>query len=160
MKLPPVWDLLIARPLPNELPWALLLDADPHRARIESYLSEELTRVAKHDGEVLGVYVMEWRDSECIELMNIAVREDCQGQGLGRWLLGHALGLAESKGARRVEVGTGNSSLANLAFYQRGGFRIVGVVPNFFTDNYPDPIIEDGIVCRDMVRLAFEVTPD
>ncbi|NJN50471.1 MAG: GNAT family N-acetyltransferase [Gammaproteobacteria bacterium] len=152
--------MLIARPLPDETPWPLLLDADPSRERIEGYLNDELTRVAKFGDVVVGVYVMVWIDRASMELKNIAVRTDCQGQGLGRWLLGHALGLAESKGARRVEVGTGNSSLDNLEFYQRGGFRIVGVIPDFFTDNYPQPIIEDGIVCRDMVRLAFEVTPD
>jgi ribosomal protein S18 acetylase RimI-like enzyme len=159
-KMPPVWELLIARPLADELPWALLLDADPSRARVDDYLNEELTRVAKYEDEIVGVYVMTRVDATTFELMNIAVRGDCRRQGLGRWLIGHALGLAESKGGRRVEVGTGNSSLDNLEFYQRAGFRIVGVIPDFFTDNYDQPIIEDGIVCRDMVRLAFEITPE
>ncbi len=160
MTLPPVWELLIARPRADEIPWDLLLEADPSRDRVEGYLDPALTRIAKHGDEVVGVYVLERRSDTCFELMNIAVRESCRGQGLGRWLLGHALGLAESKGARSVVVGTGNSSLDNLGFYQRAGFRIVGVIPNFFVDNYDEPIVEDGIVCRDMVRLAFEVTPE
>jgi ribosomal protein S18 acetylase RimI-like enzyme len=92
--------------------------------------------------------------------MNIAVREDCRGIGLGRRLLGHAIGLAEAKGGRVVEVGTGNSSFDALAFYQRAGFRIVGVIRDFFTDNYPEPIVENGIRCRDMVRLELELTPE
>ena len=39
-------DARILRPDPEELPWELLLDADPSRARVAGYLSDELTRVA------------------------------------------------------------------------------------------------------------------
>jgi len=128
-------DVRFFRPYPEEMPWPLLLDADPSRARVEGYLSDEFTRIAKLDGEVVGVYVLGRHDPLTFELMNIAVREDCQRRGLGRRLLGHAIGLAESKGARVIEVGTGNSSFDALAFYQRAGFRIVGVLPDFFVDN-------------------------
>ena len=71
-------------------------------------------------------------------------------------MLMHLIEHAVRTGAQRVEVGTGNSSIAQLAFYQRVGFRIVGVVPGFFDCDQP-PIIEDGIPCRDMVRLALEL---
>ena len=33
-------------------------------------------------------------------------------------------------------------------------------VPNFFTDNYAEPIIEDGIACVDMIRLRLVLTPE
>jgi ribosomal protein S18 acetylase RimI-like enzyme len=150
----------VFRPYPEELPWDLLLDADPSRARVESYLSDALTRVAKLGDEVIGVYALVRHDPTTFELMNIAVREAYQGSGLGRRLLGHAIGLAESKGARVIDVGTGNSSFAALAFYQRSGFRIVGVVPNFFVDNYAEPIVENGIRCVDMIRLRLVLTPE
>ena len=152
--------LAIGRPRQGDVPWDLLLDADPSRARVESYLDFEWTRVARDDTTALGVYVLAPRDAHRFELMNIAVREDCRGIGLGRRLLGHAIGLAEAKGGRVVEVGTGNSSFDALAFYQRAGFRIVGVIRDFFTENYPQPIVENGILCRDMVRLELELTPE
>jgi ribosomal protein S18 acetylase RimI-like enzyme len=155
-----VRDVLICKANPGEMPWALLLDADPARSRVESYLSDEFTRIAKYTDEVIGVYALSRLSLTRFELMNIAVRDDYQGKGLGRWLLGHAIGVAESKGARVIEVGTGNSSLENLAFYQRSGFRITGVIRDHFVDNYPEPIVEDGIVCRDMVRLTLELTPE
>jgi ribosomal protein S18 acetylase RimI-like enzyme len=153
-------DARILRPYPEELPWALLLDADPSRERVESYLSETLTRIAKHDDSVIGVYALQQADATTFELMNIAVDEAFQGTGLGRRLLGHAIGLAESKGARYIDVGTGNSSFPALRFYQRAGFRITGVVPNFFVDNYSEPIVEDGIRCVDMIRLRLALTPE
>jgi ribosomal protein S18 acetylase RimI-like enzyme len=153
-------DARLLRPYPEEIPWDLLLDADPSRQRVASYLSDDLTRVAKLGDEIIGVYALARHDPITFELMNIAVREVYQGTGLGRRLLGHAIGLAESKGARIIDVGTGNSSFAALAFYQRAGFRIVGVIPNFFVDNYAEPIVENGIRCVDMVRLRLTLTPE
>ena len=153
-------DARILRPYPEEMPWDLLLDADPSRARVESYLSEDYTRIAKYDERVLGVYALARHAPTRFELMNIAVAEEYRGTGLGRWLLGHAIGLAESKGARVVEVGTGNSSFGQLKFYQRAGFRIIGVWPNYFVENYPEPIVENGIACLDMVRLELTLTPE
>jgi ribosomal protein S18 acetylase RimI-like enzyme len=153
-------DVRFYRPYPEELPWDLLLDADPSRARVESYLSDTLTRIAKRDDGVIGVYALKQVDSTTYELMNIAVAEAYRGTGLGRRLLGHAIGLAESTGARVIDVGTGNSSLGNLRFYQRAGFRIIGVEPDYFTNNYPEPIVEDGIRCVDMVRLRLVLTPE
>ena len=153
-------DARMLRPYPEEIPWDLLLDADPSRARVESYLSDELTRVAKLDDAVIGVYALKRIDATSFELMNIAVAESYQGTGLGRRLLGHAIGLAESKGARVIEVGTGNSSFDALRFYQRAGFRIVGVWVNHFVDNYDEPIYENGIQCADMVRLRLVLTPE
>jgi len=153
-------DARVLRPYPEEVPWDLLLGADPSRARIESYLSNDFTRVAKLGDEVIGVYVLARHDPITFELMNIAVRDDYRGKRLGRRLLGHAIGLAESKGARLIDVGTGNSSFAALAFYQRAGFRVVGVIPDFFIDNYAEPIVEDGIRCCDMIRLRLVLTPE
>lgn len=159
-RLPPFVELAIVRARPEEMPWDLLLDADPSRERVEKYLDVDLTRVVKHDGEILAVYVLKRHEPTRFEVMNIAVREDCQGIGLGSWLLRHALGLVETKGGRVVEVGTGNSSVDALSFYQRAGFRIVAVVPDYFVDNYPEPIFEDGIRCRDRLLLSLALEPE
>jgi len=153
-------DARILRPYPEEIPWELLLDADPSRVRVENYLTQPLTRIAKYDDVIIGVYVLARHDAMTFELMNIAVADAYRGSGLGRRLLGHSIGLAESQGARVIEVGTGNSSFPAMRFYQRAGFRIVGVVPNYFIDNYDEPIVEDGIRCVDMIRLRLVLTPE
>ena len=59
-----------------------------------------------------------------VEIKNIAVREDRQGQGLGKKLLQEAIRVAKNKGYERIEIGTGNSSIGQLALYQKCGFRI------------------------------------
>ena len=64
--------------------------------------------------------------------------------------------MLKARGARAVEIGTGNSSLDQLALYQKLGFRTTGIVAGFL-DDYPEPIVENGIACRDMVRLRVEL---
>ena len=56
-----------------------------------------------------------------------------------------------------LEVGTANAGTGQLAFYQKCGFEIDGIDRDFFRRNYPDPIFENGIECRHMVRLRIEL---
>lgn len=87
--------------------------------------------------------------------MNIAVCEEYQGKGLGKRLLEHAKRTGKQLGYRILEIGTGNSSLKQLSLYQRCGFRIVGVEPDYFIRNYYEPIIENGLQCKDLIRMRL-----
>ncbi len=141
---------------PEMAPLSLLLTADPSPEHIGKYLQSGTVFVgAEDEGTILAVAVLEWHGTVA-ELKNIAVVEERQGTGLGRQMLAHVLAHAAEAGANRLEVGTGNSSFQELAFYQRNGFRIAGVVPGFF-DSYQPAIVENGIACRDMVRLAINL---
>ena len=140
-----------------ELPMNLLLLADPSEEQVISYAHEGDCFVAVAHDEVVGVYVLLQKGEHTAEIMNVAVAEYMQGQGLGKKLVLHALEVAKSLGLTKVEIGTGNSSIGQLALYQKCGFRITGIVENFFVDNYPEPIFENGIQCRDMIRLTFNV---
>lgn len=42
-----------------------------------------------------------------------------------------------------------------MGYYERYGFVQDHVVKNFFTDNYPEPIIDNGKPCVDMNLPAF-----
>ncbi len=144
----------------EQIPWGLLLEADPDKAYVEAYISEAFTRVAWYMEKAIGVYALKKLTPTSFELMNICVADAFRGTGMGRRLLGHAVGLAEAKGAREVHLGTGNSSFAALRLYQRMGFRIVEVIPNYFPDNYAEPLVENGIACVDMLRLKMTLTPE
>jgi len=138
---------------PGAIPLELLLSADPSEDNVRAHLRRSIAFAGTEAGRIVAAALLELR-GEVAELHAIAVAADRQGQGLGRELLARTLDHAARAGVRRVEVGTGNSSLRQLAFYQRSGFRVVGVVPDFFATYHP-PIIEDGIPCRDMIRLAY-----
>ena len=137
--------------------WDLLLLADPTKAAVANYLADGKFYVAEWEGVVVGVYVLVPVEGTLWELKNIAVSEEWQGKGVGKALLAAAINSARDEGAATLEVGTGNSSLNQLAFYQKAGFRMIRIAKNFFTLNYDTPIIEGGIQCRDMVILALDL---
>jgi ribosomal protein S18 acetylase RimI-like enzyme len=145
----------------EETPYDLLLLADPERDMVDGYLSGSQVFLVRDQsapdqtGTPVGVLVLtplaegEW------EIKNIAVREDRQGAGIGRQLLNFAVDEARRRGIQALEIGTGNSSLGQLALYQKCGFRVDRVEHDFFTRNYPEPIFENGIQCRDMIMLRM-----
>ena len=138
----------------ENLPFELLLLADPSRDYILEYVENGVIFVAEIEQQIIGVYVLHPTSPEIIELMNIAVREDHQGLGIGKQLVMDAVKVARKKGYTTLEVGTGNSSIGQLALYQKCGFRMIGVDTDFFVKHYPKAIFENGIQCVDMIRLA------
>lgn len=112
----------IFRPYRDEMPWQLLLQADPDEHRVRQYADPDWTRIAKFDGEVVGVYVVRANTPLEYQILNLAVAAPCRGKGLGSWLLGHAIGISESKGAREI-VTTG---FAQTSLFLRVGFEPAG----------------------------------
>ena len=111
--------------IPKEaIPKSLLLLADPSERQIATYVQRGLTYVAKQGRSVIGVYVLLETRPKTMEIMNIAVAEHLQGKGIGKKLLRHAVETAKGYGMSKLEVGTGNSSVSQLALYQKCGFRI------------------------------------
>lgn len=135
----------------------LLLLADPSRDCIEEYLRQSEVYTAKRGGELVGVLVCLQHSAALMEIKNIAVKEDLQGQGIGKQLLTKAIALAKDKQYERVCIGTANSSIGQLYLYQKLGFEVNEIIHNFFTDNYPEPIFENGIQAKHMIILTKEL---
>ncbi len=151
---------------PAEWPWPLLLDADPCRERVETYihqatvmgLVESLSNIAREAAPtIMAVVVLLQRDRHVTEVMNIAVAPAHRGKKLGKLLLGAAIARSRQQGAQQIILGTGNSSLNQLAFYQKMGFRLESVDRDYFVRHYPEPIYENGIWCRDRVLLSLNL---
>ncbi|MCL4810774.1 MAG: GNAT family N-acetyltransferase [Thermoanaerobaculia bacterium] len=132
----------------------LLLLADPSEARVRSSLSGSRCFVASRGAVVVGACVVQARGTGAHEVMSIAVLPAYQKSGYGTALLRWVIELFRCAGARQLEVGTGTFGY-QLAFYQRQGFRVTSIDHDFFVENYPEPILEDGIRLRDMLRLTL-----
>lgn len=139
----------------EELPMDLLLAADPSEELVGKYCSGGFVYEAIVEGELIGVCVLLPLSATVAEIKNIAVAETVRGKGYGKQLIHHALSEADRLKFTRVEIGTGNSSVDQLMLYQKCGFRIDSVDHDFFTRNYSEPIVENGIQCRDMIRLVY-----
>ncbi len=136
-----------------DLPWSLVLEADPERAHVEVYI-EQASRLGAYAGNtVVGIAIVELTDEGIAELHAIATERAYRRQGVGRWLLINAREEAIRLGAQTMRVATGNSSLDQLKFYQRAGFRMASIDRGYFDRTYDAPIVEDGIRCRDRVWL-------
>lgn len=127
--------------------------------------SEEIVREYINDGEMFAIYcnsqiagvvLFVFHPNEVVELKNIALTEDNRGKGLGKLVVKEAFDLYKIKGLHKMIVGTANSSIANLAFYQKLGFRMAEIKKDFFK-NYPEPIFENGIRALDMVMFEKDL---
>ncbi len=135
-------------------PMHLLLLADPSPKIVRDYISRGECFIAEEGNQIIGIYVLLPTRPETVELVNVAVDEVHQGKGVGKQLVLDAVNTAKKNGYKTIEMGTGNSSIGPLALYQKCGFRITGVDLDFFTNHYAEEIIENGILCRDMIRLS------
>lgn len=134
----------------------LLLLADPQEDMIEKYLDDgDMFALYDEEGEVQSVCIVTMRNTGNCELKNIATREKAQGRGYGRALL-HYVCEKYSFQCSTMYVGTGNSEKA-IDFYEHCGFVPSHIVPGFFTENYREPIYEDGVMLTDMIYLKKDL---
>ena len=139
----------------TKAPIELLLEADPSIEKMRAYLPRSKCFVAILQGKPVGAYVVQRIAPAVYELMSIAVSPEHQRKGIGSELLKHAVTTIRDMGARRLEVGTGTFGY-QLTYYQREGFRVFAVEKDFFLLNYEEPIYENGIQLKDMLRLAVD----
>lgn len=135
--------LLLAEPSERALRWSL------------ANLSDAVYR-ADVGGALAGAATMRWRGDPC-EIVELGVAEALHGRGVGRALVIWLCDEARRRGKRAIEVGTGNASIGNLAFYQKCGFRFDHVRHDYFR-YHRTPVYENGIEVRDLVVFRRELT--
>jgi GNAT superfamily N-acetyltransferase len=137
--------------------------AEDSAAELDSYIDAGRVLVATSDGEIMGhLQLTGTDDPRQVEIKNMAVREDRQGQGVGRRLIQAAVDLVAAEAATTILVATAAADIGNLRFYQRQGFRMRSVERDAFTPatGYPPGLLIDGIELRDRVWLDRAVLAD
>lgn len=133
----------------------LLLLADEQEEMIDRYPPRGELYAMEDGGRALAVCVVTDEGGGVLEIKNLAVRPDAQRRGLGRAMIEYVRRTYAGQ-FDTLRVGTGDSPLT-LPFYERCGFVRTGVIPNFFTQHYDHPIVEGGVLLRDMVMLSMEM---
>lgn len=134
--------LLLAEPSEPSLRWSL------------DHMADAVYR-ADLDGKSVGAATLRWQ-GEPPEILELAIAAERQGRGLGRELIGLLADEARRRGKRQLVVGTPNSSLGNIAFYQKCGMRMDHVRPDYFW-YYHEPIFEHGIQKRDLLVFRLDL---
>ena len=128
--------------------------AEDSAAELDAYIDVGRVLVATSDGEIIGhLQLTGTGDPRQAEIKNMAVRENRQGQGIGRRLIQAAIDLAAAESVITILVATAAADIGNLRFYQRQGFRMRSVERDAFTPatGYPPGLLIDGIELRDRV---------
>ncbi len=136
---------------------SLLLDAEEGEERVRTALLDPAcTAYASWlDGHMAGAAVVRWEENEASEIVYIAVASNMRGRGYGKQIIQALQAELHRRGGRSLLVGTANSSLENIAFYQKCGFRMFEVKRDYFAYIQP-PLSEHGIQLRDMLVLRYD----
>lgn len=132
--------------------YALLLEADPNKEIVNTYLQRSFCFDATYNDELVGVLALLPTHPETLEVVNIAVISEQRNRGIGQQLLSFVEKYAHYNNYKCLEIGTGTISLGQLYLYQKCGFRVFEIDQDFFTIHY-DEMIENHLILKDMIRL-------
>lgn len=124
---------------------------------VNFFLNQGECFVAKENNAVVGVIIVVKTKPDTFEIMAIAVKTEMQNKGIGKSLNAFVREKVKKTGAKYLEIGTGNPGVQQMLLYQKCGFRIVGVDFDYFRRNHDEKIMENGIECRDMIRMQMEL---
>lgn len=141
----------------KQIPYELLLLADPSKDIIDEYLKRSDLFTASQNDETLGVIVLFPLTADTVEIKNIAVKPEYQGQGIGSYLIENVVKVISLNKQKSICIGTSNSSVGQLYLYQKLGFEITEIKRDFFIDNYTEPIYENGIQAKHMLVLTRQL---
>ena len=136
----------------------LLLIADPSREEVSKYIDSGVMFVGRDVPQAVAVAIVVPLDESSLEIKNLAVLPEFRGQGAGKQMVRKVVEWSRGQGYARLVVGTGNSSIGNLAFYQKCGFRFLRIERDFFSKRDDSPIYEEGILCRDLLLFEMDLT--
>ena len=127
----------------------LLLIGDESEEMIMKYLPHaKIFAASEGELDIAGCAIID--DNDWIEIKNLAVIPSRRRQGIGHKMLAYVESLYP---AGKFRLGTGETP-STLHFYESCGYRYSHRIPDFFTDNYPKPIIEEGVTLKDMIYLV------
>ncbi|KRN29584.1 hypothetical protein IV38_GL000470 [Lactobacillus selangorensis] len=129
-----------------------LLVGDADVQQIGHYLNQGELDVVYVGNEKVGVAQLIPIDDKTIELKNIGIHAKWQRRGIGGQVVRYLMHQSAAH-YQTMLVGTANSSIGNIIFYQRLGFRMYAVKRGFF-DQYSEPIYENDIQAHDMLLFT------
>ena len=127
----------------------LLIIGDESERMIDRYIADSDLFIGFIDEKPIAACAAMDIDDSTVEIKNLAVDPMYRRQGIGGRMLEHVEAVNRQK---MIILGTGETP-STLRFYAGCGYTYSHRIPDFFTDNYPDEIVEEGITLHDMVYL-------
>lgn len=140
------------------IPYELLLLADETRDAIDQYIFKCDIYLLYDRTESIAVMALYKNGDSELEIKNIAVIESYRSKGIGSILIKKAKEIALDSHYKILSVGTSDTGFQQIRFYEKNGFKKTGIRKDFFIENYPSPIYENGLQMRDMIILEFSLS--
>lgn len=139
----------------------LLLEADPRPERLRRLLSGGELWAWREEGRAVGAILYEEQDGD-LWVRLLAVDPGHRRRGVGRRLVSHAVEAGGRQGCAGVSAALPAPRVGALLFFQKCGFRVRGVVEDYFLAQDPMRVVEDGVPWRDAlwVRRSLEETEE
>ncbi|MFZ4930994.1 GNAT family N-acetyltransferase [Chryseobacterium sp. Mn2064] len=138
----------------SKIPYDLLLLADETTEAIDQYIFNCDIYLLIDGEQNIAVMALHKNNDTELEIKNIAVIDAYRSKGIGSILINKAKEIAQAHHYKKLTVGTSDTGFQQIRFYEKNGFLKTGVKKNFFIENYPEPIYENGLQMRDMVLLT------
>ncbi|WP_160139295.1 GNAT family N-acetyltransferase [Chryseobacterium sp. c4a] len=142
----------------SEIPYELLLLADETTEAIDQYIFKCDIYLLQDGTENIAVMALCKNSDTELEIKNMAVIESYRSKGLGSILIKKAKEIALDNHYEVLSVGTSDTGFQQIRFYEKNDFKKTGIRKDFFIENYPSPIYENGLQMRDMVLLTHHLT--
>ncbi|MRH44508.1 GNAT family N-acetyltransferase [Aquibacillus halophilus] len=134
-----------------------LLLADDSLVEVNKYIKDGDMYLIHFEDNVTGIMLFTFHPDLVVELKNIALVSKYRCIGMGKTVITESFEIYNRKGFNKMVVGTANSSIGNLIFYQKAGFRMTEIKRGFF-EKYANPIFENGIKAVDMIMFEKDLT--
>lgn len=134
----------------------ILLIGDEDVSMINKYLEQSTLFVLYDNNIMTSICAVMEIDSETVEIKNLATYPEYQNKGYASALLDFVFDRYK-KNFKTAILGTGENE-KTLRFYKKRGFVQTRRIKNFFTDNYSNPIFENGKQLVDMIYLTKSLT--
>ena len=144
---------MIKEIIENKLDYALLLtESDPNINLVGNYLNKGRLFVYMHNNKPVSFIVVQSISHDTVEIKNLLTLENYRGHGYAKKLVRHIENIYKNIPA--IIIGTANSSMSNIAFYTKLGYRYSHRIENFFIDYYAQDIYENGMQAVDLLYFT------
>lgn len=99
-----------------------------------AWVAEEEGPLAPRESGLVGFIIVRRVGAERGHVITLDVRADRRRRGLGRKLYETAEAWLAEQGVRRVRLETAVENAAAVAFWQKTGYEIVGLLPRYYLE--------------------------
>jgi ribosomal protein S18 acetylase RimI-like enzyme len=147
--------LLEADEVDKVIPFLLLAEPSEFALRWSLENMSDAVYGMEEGGELVGAATVRWQ-SEPSEILELGIATDHQRKGLGKQFLMWLVDEAKRREKAALLVGTSNTSVGNILFYQKCGFRMDHVRVDYLR-YYRKPRFENGIQVRDLLVFKMDL---